>query len=44
MVGKSPDPTSLESREPSAEDLAQICEWLNVAGAWALLANAETSP
>lgn len=33
MVGERPDATAIESREPSVEDLAQLCEWLNAEGA-----------
>jgi hypothetical protein len=33
MAGENSNETALESREPSAEDLAQLCGWLNAAGA-----------
>lgn len=37
MVGRGPDEKPLESREPSAEDLAQLCQWLNAEGAQYLI-------
>lgn len=33
MARENSDEIALESREPSAEDLAQLCAWLNAAGA-----------